>query len=184
MLWSPGVAIAAMRNFNGTVSAAGAELLVGNAAVASINYLMSDINSGIGAVTDISDPSGTGGWTDLVSLVGGPLLVAPISATNQNRIAGIKFDRRESTLHLRLQVLIDGAVVGDLTVSHGVAQDEDSKVSVLPLAVGAGGAIPGFHPFYCETSFIIRAARVGTCAYNGGTVVYTAEMNYVNVVRG
>lgn len=159
-------------------------VVVGHGEIAAVSLADTALDAAVGAVTDLADPAGTGGWTNLVDLTGGPLLIAPISETNQGRIAGIKFDKRELELHLRLQVLIDGVVVGDLTVAHGIGNNEDAKIKVLPLAVGAVGAIPGFHPFYCETSFTVRAARIGACGYAGSTVIYVAKINYVNVVRG
>jgi len=184
MLWNPSVAISAMRNFNATFSN-DTSIVVGNPPVAAITYTPANINTIIGAVTDINDPAGTGGWTDLVDLTGG-LLVVPISYVgNKDRMIEIIYDRSyEATLDIRLQVVIDDIVAADLLLVHNsYTRDQYAQITALPLAVDGSDYI-GFHPIYCETSFVIRCARVGTSNTSGITELYISPINYVNVVRG
>lgn len=139
----------------------------------------------IGTVTDINDPAGTGGWTNLVALTG-DLLVVPISYVgNKNRMIEVVYDESaEGTLDIRLQVVIDDIVAADLLLVHNsYTRDQYAQITALPLAVDGVDYI-GFHPIYCETSFVIRCARVGNSNPGGITELYISPINYVNVVRG
>ena len=184
MLWNPSVAISAMRNFNAIVNN-DMSIVVGNPPVAAITYTPANINTNIGTVTDINDPAGTGGWTNLVALTG-DLLVVPISYVgNKNRMIEVVYDESaEGTLDIRLQVVIDDIVAADLLLVHNsYTRDQYAQITALPLAVDGVNYI-GFHPIYCETSFVIRCARVGNSSTSGITALYVSPINYVNVVRG
>jgi len=139
---------------------------VGHARIAGYSETGADLNTEITAVTDITDPANTGGWTELVSITGGPVNLV-FEDTTQDELARVFVDENEDdTDALRLQILIDGEVVFD-AYSLG---DNNSYAFWRPLGWQADA---GYSPeIYCETSFMIRAARKGTFADSGSRITY------------
>ena len=122
----------------------------------------------IGAVTDINDPAGSGGWTNLVALTGGPMMVVP----RYEAASGLHLVEMVNTNNhaIRAQVLIDDVVVAD--IMSDIVLSSDGSGDIRPLYFDYNGFL-GYLPIYCERSFTIRAAKDASF-YSGEFVKITA----------
>ena len=138
---------------------------VGHAPLASVTYTDAGIASNITVVTDIDDPAGTGGWTDLVSISGGPFTFNTNSTTSG--AARIRVDTVDagSGKNLRMQIVIDGKVVWDQKIE---SSSGDTEVIWVPQWSDESGWYG--RAIYCASSLVIRAARMGTFADSGSEV--------------
>ena len=159
MLWRPGAS-----NFRPTqlmASAVNAGVAtVGHIANAAVSLDGTTLNAAVGLVTDINDPAGTGGWTNIVNLTGGPLMVVP-RYDNVNALHFVEMYSAAQGHGIRTQVLIDNVVASDLIIPADVFSYVGSG-DIRPLYYDFD-TLFGYHPIYCETSFIVRAAREATC---------------------
>lgn len=156
-------------------SGTGITVNVGHADIAQINYLNgSEINAAIAAVTDISDPDNTGGWTDVIDLSGSKMEVFVGSAL-VNGIVYMRLDNTEDSGDaLRAQILVDNTIVADITC---IANNSDVIANYIAHHKDFGGNAARRTCFECNTSFKIRAARKGSLTdvdtdFSIGPVVY------------
>lgn len=157
---------------------------VGHAQIAEITYAGADVSTNIAAVTDIADPTnGADDWTDLVSL-SGKLLVSIMGSTPIPQAqAAICIDENEDAGEdIRLQVVIDGTVVADMTVTRDAGGAINNYI-VFPNH-GAAYVVSGPYPISvveCNSSFVIRAAQEGNNFGDAGTYVYIGKITYSKI---
>jgi len=159
-------------------------ITVGNNRIAAIAYNGSagdgTIDSEVTAVTDIDDPAGTGGWTDLVDLTGGPYAIAFAPASVYEAIGLGVQDEEDSGDSLRLQVLKDGDIILDIkAVGNNTAEQ---KISCSGTCYGTDLFTPSVGAFYCESSFKIRVARKGAFV-NFSSSIAVPQLNYNEVEK-
>ncbi len=139
-------------------SAGGETIDVGNEELASISYTAANIDGNITAVTDITDPAATGGWTDLASITDN--IKAQIrSPTGSLAIIRVNL-AEDSGDSLRLQMLRDDIVILDVTV---VGDNANTMYLAWSPVVAGGDDGTNYYsePIVCQESFLIRAARKG-----------------------
>ena len=138
----------------------------------------SGIDNGIGAVTDISDPAGTGGWTDLLDISGGPLQFQFFTSTVVALPKVVVNTAEDPGAALRMQMLIDGVVVWDSQViADGVGiHSAQMRLFVYESSLEFAPAI------YCASSLLIRAAREGAFT-NADSSVWTEDVQYQYVKK-
>lgn len=121
------------------IDSGGNTLTVANAAIAAISLSGAALNAAVGTVADITNPSA---WTTLVNITGGPL-VARINGDE-------KIDIGVTTLNtgLRVQLLVDGAIIYDVRIRRGTSDLHTIKMQAV-------------QDIYCKTSFLVRAAKDG-----------------------
>jgi len=129
------------------------------------------LNASVGAVTDITDPAGTGGWTNLVNITGGPLIVSIVGA---NPYGMRMSDADTDSNALRMQMLVDGKAVLD---SYGYGESESTAGIVAWEPIQVDVTEGASCPIYCPSTFTIRAARVGDMV-SGETYIKHGEIRY------
>jgi hypothetical protein len=155
---------------------------VGHVQLAQITYTGADVSTNIAAVSDIADPTaGADDWTDLVSITGGPMLVSILANTGTPYAhAAICIDENEDAGEdIRLQVVIDGTVVADITVTRDVGGAISNYVNFPICGAYYIAAAPNRYALIeCNTSFVIRAAQEGNNFADAGTYVHVGAINY------
>jgi len=146
-------------------------IITGHEQISAAEYLGDGtLNSAVGAVTDITDPAGTGGWTNLVNITGGPLIISIVGANPwEMDIASVE----DNSDALRLQMLVDGRVILD---GYGDG-DSSSTEKIIWEPIQVDITATGSYPIYCASSFTIRAARVGDMT-SANTYIKHGEIRY------
>jgi len=149
---------------------------VGHAAVTGLYYTGDgsqdgDIDANITNVTDIADPAGTGGWTDIVDITG--KLQVQLFRDNSTQFLYLSVHSSEDSGDaLRGQVLIDGTVRADFTV---VGNNSDVITNWwAPVVTGSGSSVYFTEPIDCNSAFKIRVAKEGTFASASSIVIIGA----------
>lgn len=126
---------------------------------AGVLYSGSDIDSNIGAVTDITDPAGTGGWTDLIDLSSGPYLV---QFYNDETMA-IVDSAEDVGDSIAIEILVDGnTILSGYCVGNG-ASDVSIRVAE-DLIIESNERN---WPIFARSSILCRVARKGAFANAG-----------------
>lgn len=161
-----------------TKSGSGVTINTGQEVSAGMFYSGSDIDSSITAVTDISDPASTGGWTDLLTLSGGPFLFRFYSsaALLMPRIAVNAAE--DSGDSIRMQILIDGVIVWDVQAIGDNSGSQTAELSLFRFETSCDYHVS----IFCASSLTIRAARKGAFT-NGGSMIRTEDIIYEYVRR-
>ena len=131
------------------------------------------INSNIGAVTQITDPASTGGWTVLASMSGKKMVLV---WTGTASVVGMSCANSEPAGRaLRTQILVDGTIVCDTTV-------EADGVTTISQNISALNNIEAVYSgFVCEDSFQLRCAREGSFSAVGSQYSF-GSINYWEIV--
>ena len=163
----------------GVKSGAGAIITTGNLKIGGVSYTgTATIDSQVTAVTDIDDPAGSGGWTDLVDLTGGPYVVTFTSAAYYAVLRIAVAAVEDSGDSLRLQVLKDGDVIWD---AKAVGDNANAQSVYCNGTQYSTQLRPSVGNIYCETSFKIRVARKG--GYTEVDSVITVQSMQYNEVE-
>ena len=157
---------------------------VGHAVIDAVSLIGAALTAGIGAVSDITDPAGTGGWTDFVDLSSGPYSVGVGQVAALKNIQ-ISVDTVEDALDaLRFQVIRDGIIIFDPTAIRNAGGDAFAEWSGLGIVANADAAPDNSYTrLYCASSFKIRAARVGTFA-DASSFLKIGSVVYDKVTQG
>jgi hypothetical protein len=131
-----------------------------------VSHTGADLTSAIGAVTDITDPAGSGGWTDILDLADGPYLLQLMSTLS----VGVKvYNTEDVGDSLAMEILADGnAIFRCHAVGDGVGVPY-----VYPSGPLADSSL--LTPFTVKESLKVRAARVGTFTSTNSYVEFYAD---------
>lgn len=152
--------------------ATGCTVDVGHVLISGLSYTGADVSTNIEDVADITAPSA---WTNLVNLSG--RMIIEISAhTGGEPPIEICIDENEGAGEdIRLQVIVDGTTVGDITVTRDAGG---------PIKNGFWGVMSasvttiGIYWFECNSSFVIRACCEGDNFADAGTYVKHGSVRY------
>jgi hypothetical protein len=162
-------------------TAGGNTLTIGHAYQAEIVYAdAASINAGIAAVADIDDPTnGADDWTDIIDLSGSKMIVdiysvaAAVTGIHSFLYMNVQ-SGEDAGDALRAQILRDGVIIFDAKCVKDAAHTIQSVH--IPVYGGTfSGAKVG--RIYCNSSFLIRAAREGAIAsdnseFDVGAIAY------------
>lgn len=145
-------------------ASAGKTLSVGSEYIAAITWLGStgDFDSNIGAVTDITDPAGTGGWTDIIDVTpsnGGSGILWLMSST-----INLWIDLTEAAgTAARLQILDGtGKIVLDVTCEQNAGADSIANITMAAQE----------ESLFFNAGLKIRVARKGSVTTASSKFVY------------
>ena len=162
-------------------SGTGITLGTGNADIAAISYVGggSTLEANVTDVTDITDPAGSGGWTDLVDITTGPMMVQLGDATDAASdcfLYGSMHSDEAAGDDMRMQILIDSTVVLDMTLTADHANIITNYWKTLQI----DSTISISEPIYCNSSFKIRAAIevAGANLVSGSTALKVGNIRY------
>ena len=150
----------------------------GNENIDAIDFTDAAIAANIGAVTDITDPAGTGGWTTLLSITGQSVLqFASDPDATVNSIARFTVHNSEDAGDaIRMRITVDGDVAWDVTGTRTAGAD-----SIVECLMYQNEADEDTKPqFKVDSSFLIEAARVGTFT-SAASVVVVSELVVIDL---
>jgi len=128
----------------------------GNAIALSGSSTAGTIDSTITNVTDISDPAGTGGWTDLVDITNTEDYTEfRASATSSYWVIRANSSANGDT-HYRIQIVVDDVIAGDVEVTASVGTSGQVGIRHVDRAIGSGNEHTSI--FFKDT-LKIRVAR-------------------------
>ena len=147
-------------------SGTGITATVGNAYIAEISKTGASVD--VESVADIASPSA---WTDLIDLSGKYQIFWKHHSTVGLSLVQIVVANTEDTGNaIRLQVLRDGDVVWDQTVTRAEGGAITQQLYYTVIANSA-------QTLFCEESFTVRAARKGTMA-SASSLIKIGAMAY------
>lgn len=150
-----------------TAAGSGITQNVGHNIVSTYIYTGADVSTNLAdCTTGAGSISSPGAWTDIVDFaIGEPIevVVGPTTpGSGYYPIQAVVDAAEDANDAIRIQVLVDSVIVGDITVTKDSA--DASGVIYGPVEYYSSTAPYVAYKFHCDSSFKVRATRNGTFA--------------------